>query len=127
MLARRADLLIIVVLGAMLVWGGEALMQTLIDLTELPLGDGKVSGGPVAGSIWSCTTSFGRGGAFQNGPWIHCDGTFALIGDQRLQTCRCQSNRLGLTGWHYRDPVRSDLLEPVASAIGSVVELSELA
>ncbi|HEY7065347.1 MAG TPA: YHYH protein [Chloroflexota bacterium] len=76
MLARRADLLITVVLGAMLVWGGEALMQTLIDLTELPLGDGKISSGPVAGSIWSCTTSFGGGGAFQNGPWIHADGTF---------------------------------------------------
>jgi len=46
-------------------------------VTALPLGDGKLSAGPLAGSLFSCQTSFGpAGGAFRDGPWIHSDGTW---------------------------------------------------
>ncbi len=34
------------------------------------LGDGKVSAGPRRGSVLSCQTSFGGGGASKQGPWI---------------------------------------------------------
>lgn len=46
------------------------------DPARLPIGDGKLSSAPEAGKIWSCTTEFGGGGAFKDGPWIKADGTF---------------------------------------------------
>lgn len=47
-----------------------------VDLTRLPLGDGKISTGPQAGWIWACRTQPDAGGAFQDGPWIRADGTY---------------------------------------------------
>ncbi|HTK03987.1 MAG TPA: YHYH protein [Candidatus Eisenbacteria bacterium] len=44
-------------------WGG-------VDPTKLPLGDQKHSATPTKGSIYSCQTNFGGGGAFADGPWI---------------------------------------------------------
>lgn len=49
-----------------------------IDLTHLPLGDGKISGEPRVGYIWACRTDPNAGGAFQAGPWIRGDGTYDL-------------------------------------------------
>lgn len=46
------------------------------DPARLPIGDGKLSSAPEVGKIWSCTTEFGGGGAFKDGPWIKVDGTF---------------------------------------------------
>jgi hypothetical protein len=50
--------------------------STPIDLTHLPLGDGKLSNGPQVGWIWACHTNPQAGGAFQDGPWINGDGTY---------------------------------------------------
>ena len=41
-----------------------------VDDTALPLGDGLVSSSPEAGSVFSCQSTFGGGGAFAEGPWI---------------------------------------------------------
>ena len=49
-----------------------------VDLTRLPIGDGRVSTSPRVGYVYSCQTSFGGGGAFRDGPWIRGDGTFDL-------------------------------------------------
>lgn len=48
------------------------------DLTRLPIGDGRVSTSPRVGSVYSCQTSFGGGGASRDGSWIRGDGTFDL-------------------------------------------------
>lgn len=49
-----------------------------IDLTRLPLGDGKISDHPKAGWLWACRVDrFGRG-AQVKGPWIGDDGTFDM-------------------------------------------------
>jgi len=42
-----------------------------IDLTALPLGDGKYSTSAKKGYVYSCQTSFNGGGAFTEGPWIN--------------------------------------------------------
>lgn len=47
-----------------------------VDLTHLPLGDGKLANGPQVGWIWACQTNPQAGGAFQDGPWINGDGTY---------------------------------------------------
>ncbi len=49
---------------------------TSVDLTHLPLGDGHISTQPEVGSVWSCQTNFGNGGASHSGSWINSDGTF---------------------------------------------------
>ena len=64
-----------------LVGGGAAMLLAAVacqpaDPTALPLGDGHVSSQPEVGSVWSCQTSFGGGGAFAVGEWIGDDGTF---------------------------------------------------
>ncbi|WP_327188872.1 YHYH protein [Streptomyces xinghaiensis] len=45
------------------------------DTELLPLGDGKISGGPEAGSVFSCQTRFPENapGAFRDGEWIQGD------------------------------------------------------
>ena len=48
-----------------------------IDLTRLPIGDGRVSAGPERGSVWSCTSDF-RSGRVHTGPWFNDDETFDL-------------------------------------------------
>ena len=47
-----------------------------VDVTKLPLGDGKISTEPKPGFIWACRVDPNGGGAFRNGPWIKSDGTF---------------------------------------------------
>jgi YHYH protein len=47
-----------------------------VDLTRLPLGDGKLSNAPKVGWIWACRVDPHAGGAFRNGPWIKADGTY---------------------------------------------------
>jgi hypothetical protein len=50
----------------------SAKKKSRVDLTALPLGDGKViSSGPRRGYLLSCQTTFTGGGASVNGPWIH--------------------------------------------------------
>lgn len=45
-----------------------------IDLTKLPLGDGKVTAaGPKKGYVYSCTDNFRGGGAQHSGGWIASD------------------------------------------------------
>lgn len=43
----------------------------VLDPHMLPLGDGKVSTGPVRGSVYSCRSQFRGGGAVHAGGWIH--------------------------------------------------------
>lgn len=47
-----------------------------VDLTRLPIGDGKLSTAPKVGYIWACRINPGAGGAFRDGPWIRGDGTY---------------------------------------------------
>jgi hypothetical protein len=47
-----------------------------VDLTHLPIGDGKISDSPTVGYVWVCNIGNGGGGAFADGPWIRDDGTF---------------------------------------------------
>lgn len=49
-----------------------------IDLTRLPIGDGKISTAPMSGSVWACRRAShdGIGGAQVKGAWIKTDGTF---------------------------------------------------
>jgi hypothetical protein len=52
-----------------------------VDLTHLPLGDGKYTTAPEVGSVFSCMTNYveaGMAGAFREGPWFNGDGTFNL-------------------------------------------------
>lgn len=50
-----------------------------VDLTKLPLGDGKYSTAPKVGYVYSCQTTFNGGGAFTQGPWINtAAGTWDL-------------------------------------------------
>jgi YHYH protein len=59
--------------------GGRALSnpaqvaaRQALDLSSLPLGDGKVtSAGPKKGYLYSCRSSFTGAGAQADGPWIH--------------------------------------------------------
>ncbi len=48
-----------------------------VDLTKLPLGDGKLSSAPAVGQIWACRVDPNGGGAQVDGPWINkSNGTF---------------------------------------------------
>lgn len=47
-----------------------------IDLTHLPLGDGRLATSPTIGWIWPCRTDPTAGGAFTDGPWIRDDDTY---------------------------------------------------
>src|SRR5580692_6847423 len=48
-----------------------------VDLTRLPLGDGKLSASPQVGQIWACRVDPNGGGAQVDGPWIDkANGTF---------------------------------------------------
>src|SRR5215207_10797199 len=51
--------------------------ENTIDLRNLPLGDGNVTfDEPQMGYVFSCTSQFGGGGAFQDGAWINGDGKY---------------------------------------------------
>jgi hypothetical protein len=63
-------------LFALAVLAASAAAAHDVDLTKLPLGDGKISTGPRAGFIWACRVDPNGGGAFRNGPWIKADGTY---------------------------------------------------
>ncbi len=45
----------------------------VLNVHQLPLGDGRISAEPRAGYVMSCTTSFRGGGARADVPWIHGD------------------------------------------------------
>lgn len=65
--------------GALVMFGlAIVAAQTDVDLTRLPLGDGRVSTEPLAGYVWSCQTSFPTDnvGAYAVGDWFNGDGTF---------------------------------------------------
>ncbi len=47
-----------------------------LDLTRLPLGDGKLSAAPQRGYVYRCPQPISNLGAFKQGPWIRSDGTF---------------------------------------------------
>jgi YHYH protein len=50
-----------------------------LDLTRLPIGDGKISSAPQRGFVYACPSpSSGIGGAEREGSWINADGTFNL-------------------------------------------------
>jgi hypothetical protein len=50
-----------------------------IDLTRLPIGDGRVSQSAVAGNVWACNQNFQVRGGLHEGEWFNQDeGTFDL-------------------------------------------------
>lgn len=49
---------------------------TAHDLKRLPVGDGKVSTGPLKGYVWACRSTPMGFGAHAKGPWFNADGTF---------------------------------------------------
>lgn len=55
-----------------------------IDLTRIPMGDGKASSGPQTGYVWACRVETGGGGAFRDGPWINGDGTWNRLAKIRV-------------------------------------------
>jgi len=55
--------------AALILASGEAGAHE-VDLTQLPLGDGKISTAPQRGFIWACRIDPNAGGAFRDGPWI---------------------------------------------------------
>jgi hypothetical protein len=56
-----------------------------IDLTKLPLGDGKLSTSPKVGWIWPCRVNPNGRGASQEGPWIKEDGTYDFTAKSIVQ------------------------------------------
>ena len=54
---------------------GGAPHVNVLDVTHLPLGDGKISSSPQRGYVYSCQTQFNGGGAQGKAPWINADGT----------------------------------------------------
>ncbi|MSQ09432.1 MAG: hypothetical protein EXR52_00265 [Dehalococcoidia bacterium] len=47
----------------------------IINPERLPVGDGKVSGEPVVGSVWACQRAFPQRN-IHTGPWLNGDGTY---------------------------------------------------
>jgi hypothetical protein len=50
--------------------------QDGVDLTRLPVGDGRISDSPQVGYVFRCGQMGGVGGAHEQGPWFNGDGTF---------------------------------------------------
>jgi hypothetical protein len=81
-----------------------------VDLQNLPIGDGKAgTTGPRRGWIYACRLMQGGGGAFQDGSWIHSDGTFDITAkptvdgavewpSARVRISRTGSGRVRITG-----------------------------
>jgi hypothetical protein len=46
-----------------------------VDITRLPMGDGRVSTRALSGNVWSCQTTF-QDRRIHEGPWLNGDGTF---------------------------------------------------
>src|ERR1700728_3331266 len=65
---------LLIALLSIVLAGGAAAHE--VDLTRLPLGDGKLSTAPKKGWIWACRIDPDAGGAFRDGPWIRPDGTY---------------------------------------------------
>ncbi len=76
---RRAHLLTALTLGCSLSAFAQAqtskapdtTVETTVTMTELPVGDGKVTGHAQVGNVYACTTTFRTGGARHVGDWIH--------------------------------------------------------
>ncbi len=69
---RRIPLLLLAALA--LTQPALAQKQTdVLDITHLPLGDGRISTSPQAGYTYSCLTAFRGGGAQGTPTWIHGD------------------------------------------------------
>ena len=67
-----------------------------IDLTRLPIGDGRLSAGPESGSIWSCTEEF-PDRTVHVGPWINDDGTFDLTSKVIVEGMEIWASNLEIT------------------------------
>ena len=59
------------VLAIVLTVMASAALAHDVDLTKLPLGDGKLSAAPMVGQIWACRVDPNGGGAQVDGPWIN--------------------------------------------------------
>lgn len=69
-----------------------------IDLTALPLGDGKISESPVVGSIFACQTDFSGPGALAVGPWLDEQaGTWDLTAKLTVDGAANWSSDLSIT------------------------------
>ncbi|MBW4549653.1 MAG: YHYH protein [Aphanocapsa sp. GSE-SYN-MK-11-07L] len=51
-----------------------------VDLTRIPIGDGRISTAPQVGYVWSCRTRFrtSAGPYANSGAWVQADGTYNL-------------------------------------------------
>lgn len=56
--------------------GNNAPHSSDVDLSRLPLGDGKYSTSPQVGYVFTCQTQFDGRGATGNGNWINADDTW---------------------------------------------------
>jgi YHYH protein len=55
-------------------------IQSIVNLSHIPIGDGKISDAPVRGSVWSCRKRFRQNvGAHAQGDWIKSDGTYDFL------------------------------------------------
>lgn len=65
--------------SAAAVRGVPDVWPAVIDLTAIPLGDGRAVGEPTLGSLYSCRTEFTPRGPANGGPWIdYANGTWDL-------------------------------------------------
>jgi hypothetical protein len=55
---------------------GAGALAHNVDLTRLPVGDGKVSDSAKVGWAWACRVNPTAGGANKQGPWFNGDGTY---------------------------------------------------
>ena len=113
-----------------------------VDLTKLPLGDGKLSAAPTIGQIWACRVDPNGGGAQVDGPWIDkANGTFdytkkavvsghvmwtphfvmSFEGDNRVFTSNDLPNHPSLSrqghSWVHRSPDLKSLLLRVCTLL----------
>ena len=56
---------------------GTGALAHEVDLTKLPVGDGKVASAPKTGWVWACRVNANsQAGAHKQGPWFNGDGTY---------------------------------------------------
>ena len=68
-----------------------------IDLTRLPLGDGRISAKPERGSVWACRTAGFGTRRSHGGEWIRADGTFDFTAKPTVEGKVSWAHRLTIT------------------------------
>ena len=68
-----------------------------VDLTRLPVGDGRISAKPERGSVWACRTAGFGTRRSHGGEWIRSDGTFDFTAKPTVEGRVSWPDRLTIT------------------------------